>query len=320
MTDWRPTASREALQQRASLLAALRGFFAERSLLEVETPMLSVGATTDPTIESFALHGATPPRYLHTSPEFPMKRLLAAGSGDIYQICRVFRQGERGRFHNPEFTLVEWYRLGWDDARLASEVVELALRAAESLDLPADFEVARLSYAEVFAEVLGIDPHRAPKETLIELARTAGVAPEGELTRDGWLDLLMGLAVAPAFPAGRLTVVSDYPATQAALARIREGYPPTAARFEVFGGSLELANGFHELTDAGEQARRFAVDEAYRVSVDAPERPADRRLIAALEAGLPDCAGVALGVDRLLLWLTGRDDLAEVIAFPWERA
>ncbi|AOU97607.1 EF-P lysine aminoacylase GenX [Acidihalobacter yilgarnensis] len=318
--DWVPSAATEVLAQRAQMLAAVRDYFATHVAMEVETPALSVGATTDPMIESFAVLDGAAKRYLQTSPEFPMKRLLAAGSGDIYQICRVFRAEEQGRFHNPEFTLLEWYRLGWDDARLADEVVALIRAVADALALAPDFEVARLSYAQAFEARLGLDPHRAEVAELVVAASDAGVCPEGDLSRDGWLDLLMGVVVAPGFPSNRLTVVGDYPASQAALARIRAGDPPVAARFEVFAGGLELANGFHELTDADEQARRFDEDVRRRVATDAPRRPPDRRLIDALAAGLPDCAGVALGLDRLLLWLTGRSRLSEVVAFAWDRA
>ncbi|OBS10445.1 EF-P lysine aminoacylase EpmA [Acidihalobacter prosperus] len=320
MSDWEPSAEREALVQRARLLAAVRAYFAAHGALEVETPVLSAAATTDPMIESFAVSDGGAARYLQTSPEFPMKRLLAAGSGDIYQICRVFRAGEQGRYHNPEFTLLEWYRLGWDDTRLADEVAALIGVVADALGVASSFEVARLTYAQAFDACLGLDPHRASTADLAATAAAAGVRPDVPLPRDAWLDLLVGAVVAPAFPETRLTVLTDYPASQAALARVHAGDPPVAARFEVFAGALELANGFHELTDAAEQARRFDADVQARAGAGAPVRPPDRRLIAALAAGLPDCAGVALGLDRLLMWLSGRERLADVIAFDWSRA
>ncbi|MEJ2675825.1 MAG: EF-P lysine aminoacylase GenX [Acidihalobacter sp.] len=283
--DWPPTASLEALRQRARMLAGIRAFFAHAGVLEVETPALSQAAATDVQIESFAVPAGPGMRYLHTSPEFPMKRLLAAGSGDIYQICRVFREDEAGRYHNPEFTLLEWYRLGWDAERLAQEVVEL-IGAVE----------------------------------LNAVARAQGLHVVGDLGRDGWLDLLFSESVAAAFAPETLTVIDDYPASQAALARVRPGTPPVAERFEVFAGPVELANGFHELTDAREQAARFEADNRERDLRGQGSVPADGRLVAALEADLPDCAGVALGLDRLLMWLGGWERIDQVVAFPWARA
>lgn len=320
LTEWQPSASLETLHQRAQLLAALRTYFAGQGIMEVETPLLSVAATTDPMIESLIVPAADGIRFLHTSPEFAMKRLLAAGSGDIYQICRVFRAGEQGRHHNPEFTLVEWYRLGWDDRRLADEVIQLIASTAQSLGVKEQIDIQYKTYADVFQERFGLDPHLASQESLLDSAASEGLRLQGALSRDGCLDLLMGLVIAPAFAPDQLTVITDYPVTQAALARVRKGDPPVAARFEVFAGGLELANGFHELTDAAEQQRRFEEDEQVRISTGRSARPCDRRLLRALESGLPDCAGVALGLDRLLLWLTGGTRLSEVTAFTWERA
>jgi elongation factor P--(R)-beta-lysine ligase len=302
------------------MLAGIRAFFAQAGVLEVETPMLSLSAATDVQIESFGVPVGAQMRYLHTSPEFPMKRLLAAGSGDIYQVCRVFRQDEAGRHHNPEFTLLEWYRLGWDASRLAKEVTELIGAVARALERPVPAGVRRVSYAEAFGETLGVDPHSATSIELAAVARERGIQTVGEFGRDAWLDLLFSERVAPAFPADVLTVVDDYPASQAALARVRPGTPPVAERFEVFAGPMELANGFHELTDAHEQLARFEKDNRERVLRGQQSLPADERLLAALDAGLPDCAGVALGLDRLLMWLGGWERIDEVLAFPWERA
>ncbi|MEJ2631281.1 MAG: EF-P lysine aminoacylase EpmA [Acidihalobacter sp.] len=318
--DWPPTASLEALRQRARMLAGIRAFFAHAGVLEVETPALSQAAATDVQIESFAVPAGPGMRYLHTSPEFPMKRLLAAGSGDIYQICRVFREDEAGRYHNPEFTLLEWYRLGWDAERLAQEVVELIGAVAQALERPAPAVVRRLSYAQAFGEALGLDPHAATSTELNAVARAQGLHVVGDLGRDGWLDLLFSESVAAAFAPETLTVIDDYPASQAALARVRPGTPPVAERFEVFAGPVELANGFHELTDAREQAARFEADNRERDLRGQGSVPADGRLVAALEADLPDCAGVALGLDRLLMWLGGWERIDQVVAFPWARA
>jgi elongation factor P--(R)-beta-lysine ligase len=305
------------LRARAAMLAGARAFFAARHVLEVETPMLSPAGATDPALESLEVSTCAPPRFLHTSPEFPMKRLLAAGSGDIYQIARVFRAGEAGRYHNPEFTLLEWYRAGFDAHRLMDEVEALVRTLAGAADPGA---AERVSYAEAFRRHAGLDPMRAGEAELADCAINHGIDLTGTLDRDGWLDLLMSQVVAPAFPAGRLTFVHGYPASQAALARLRPGDPAVAERFELYWGSLELANGFHELADAREQARRFERDLASRKSRGLAPMPVDTRLLAALEAGLPDCAGVALGVDRLLMCLTGCTHIREVLAFPWDEA
>lgn len=324
MADWRPAASLEALRVRAQVLATIRAFLAGRGCMEVETPALSAAATTDPRLESFATVYRGPgvaggrPLYLHTSPEFPMKRLLAAGSGPIYQLCRVFRQGEAGRRHNPEFTLLEWYRPGWDHHALMEEVA--ALLAAV---LPATEAPERLSYAEAFGRHAGLDPHSAPAAHLAECAADHGVAvPEGmgPAGRDAWLDLLLTRLVEPHLGRGRPTFLHNYPASQAALARVRAGDPPVAERFELYLEGVELANGFHELTDADEQRRRFEAERAARRAEGLPDVPADGRLLAALAHGLPDCAGVALGVDRLVMAAAGADRLEEVLAFPWDRA
>lgn len=320
LNDWPPSASLKVLKRRARLLAEIRSYFAHHEVLEVETPFLSQGATTDPMIESFSVVCGDGDRFLHTSPEFAMKRLLASGSGDIYQICHVFRVGEQGRYHNPEFTLLEWYRLGWDDKRLAEEVVEFIGWVSASFTPGREFKTQFTTYADAFQQVVDLDPHTVSIEELQHAVTSRGISLPGDLSRNGCLDLLMGMVVAPEFNPDQLTVVCDYPSDQAALARIKKSDPPVAARFEVFAGALELANGFHELTDPLEQARRFQVDEMARMHAGLPIRPHDQRLLAALENGLPDCAGVALGVDRLLQWLEGDECLSDVIAFHWNQA
>ncbi len=322
--DWRPTARLEALAARARVLATIRGFFAEAGVLEVETPALSFAGPTEPALASLsttytgpaAPYGAT--LWLQTSPEFAMKRLLAAGSGPIWQLCKVFRDGERGRRHNPEFSLLEWYRPGFSMHALIDEVIALLRRV-----LRTDLREERLTYAQAFERTLGVDAHCATIETLQAAAVRAGIAGAERLhlrDRDAWLDLLMTHCVEPGLGADGIAVVHDYPPSQAALARVRAGDPPVAERFEVYVCGVELANGFHELADAAEQRHRFEADNVRRRSAGLPEIPADQRLLAALEAGLPDCCGVALGVDRLVMLATGAQHIDEVIAFALERA
>lgn len=326
-SSWRPTAELATLRLRAGLLARVRAFFTARGVLEVETPALSAAAVTDPHLASFAVRYTGPgprhgqPLYLHTSPEFPMKRLLAAGSGCIYQIARVFRDGEAGHRHNPEFTLLEWYRVGFDHHRLMDEVAELVTELlAERLALA---EPERFSYRELFQHHLNLDPHRASTAELAACAEKHSVPIPPEMPADDadpWLDLLLTHWIEPRLESGRLTFVYDYPATQAALARLRPGDPPVGERFELYVGGVELANGFHELGDAAEQRRRFELGNAARQARELPLMPVDENLLAALAAGLPACAGVALGFDRLVMLAAGKASLAEVMAFPVGRA
>jgi len=315
---WKPTASLEALRLRADFLTAIRRFFAGHGVMEVETPNLSHHGTTDPHIDSVRSEDGL---WLHTSPEFAMKRLLAAGSGPIYQLCKVFRHGEQGRRHNPEFTLLEWYRPGFDDRQLMDEVESL-VRTLLSPYLALG-EGIRLSYTEAFQDILGLDPLRAPVEDLAEAAAGQGIDIELaviESERDTWLELLMGMVVEPALPAGRPVFITRFPASQASLARLDPEDPRTARRFELYLGGLELANGFDELAEAGEQARRFDQERQARRRAGQADVAADVHLLAALEHGLPACAGVALGVDRLLMLALGAEDIRQVIAFPFERA
>ncbi len=326
-TDWRPGAAMETLRLRARLLAQTRAFFAVRDVLEVETPTLSPAGITDPHLESFvtpytgpgAGHGRN--LYLHTSPEFSMKRLLAAGSGCIYQLAKVFRNGEAGRRHNPEFTLLEWYRVGFDHHRLMDEVAELVatLLPERLTSLPEE----RLSYRQVFQRYLGLDPHRATVVDLAACVQAQGLTAPAHMPDDDpdpWLDLLLSHCVEPRLGQGRLTFIYDYPASQAALARIRPGDPPLGERFELYLNGVELANGFHELGDAGEQRRRFLQDNRMRERQGLPPVPIDERFLAALASGLPACAGVALGFDRLAMIAAGKSSLQEVMAFTVERA
>ncbi|MGE0383720.1 MAG: EF-P lysine aminoacylase EpmA [Gammaproteobacteria bacterium] len=317
---WRPGVDLAVLRRRAALVDAIRAFFAARGILEVDTPALSRYGNPDPNIEPLRVHarlpGAATPAalYLNTSPEFAMKRLLAAGSGPIWQLARVFRDDERGRLHNPEFTMIEWYRPGFDHVDLMAEVAALL---AEVAPWPAP---RRIGYREAFMTHAGVDPFSAGEQELrAVLAVVAQSEFDGE-PRDVLLDALMGLAVAPRLGVDAPVFLTDYPASQAALARIRPGSPPVAERFELFVAGVELANGFHELADAREQRARFERDNALRQGLGRAPVAIDETLIAALESGLGDCAGVALGVDRLLMLLEGADTLDAVLAFPIECA
>lgn len=324
--QWRPSASIAFLRRRAAILRSIRGFFEQREVLEVETPILSRAAVTDLHLESFQSRYSGPgaaqglPLYLHTSPEFSMKRLLAAGSGPIYQICHVFRQGESGRRHNPEFTLLEWYRPGFDYHRLMDEVEELVSQIlCEQLQ---NTHAERLSYARAFERHAHIDPFRASTEALKACALSHDIPwVDGlEADRDATLDLLLTQLVEPKLGQGRLTFIYDYPASQASLARIRDGDPPVAERFELYFQGVELANGFYELGSGNEQRARFEHDNTLRRQAGIEELPLDEHLISALEHGLPDCSGVALGVDRLVMLAVGAGALDEVLSFPIERA
>jgi lysyl-tRNA synthetase class 2 len=299
------------------MLASARAFFAERGVLEVETPILGAATVSDPQIESLrsTVAGIARPLYLCTSPEYAMKRLLAAGSGDIYQIGKVFRDEERGRWHNPEFTMIEWYRLGHDDGALMQETEGLVARLLAPHRRLAAAE--RLTYAQALARHAGVDIGTADEAELGRAAATQGVDCDGALDRDARLDLLMGLIVGPRLGReGAPTFICDYPPSQAALARIRPGPPPVAARFELYLDGVELANGFHELADASLQRARFEEDQAKRRRRGQREVPLDVRLLDALCAGLPDCAGVALGFDRLVAVAIGATALRDAMAFP----
>jgi lysyl-tRNA synthetase class 2 len=324
MIDWRPGATVDALRLRARLNATIRAFFAERGVLEVETPVLSAAGNTDPNIASFALEfsgrleGAPRTRWLRTSPEYPLKRLLAAGVGDCYELGRVFRDGEAGGRHNPEFTMLEWYRVGWEPQRLVDDAAALVQKALALVGRGAKLE--RVAYRELYRDMLGIDPMRDDIDRLRAALGDVRIDPQG-LGRDDWLDLLMTHRLQPHFDAGTLLAVYDYPASQCALAQIRgEGDDAVAERFELYLGPLELANGYHELADAAEQRGRFGRDLDTRAARGAPGLPLDERLLAALAAGLPDCAGVALGVDRLLMAMLETPRISDVLAFDFARA
>ena len=319
--DWRPSATLEVLRLRAHMLDETRAYFAEQGVMEVETPVLAHATVTDAHLASLATQVAgSGDYYLQTSPEYAMKRLLAAGSGDIYQIARVFRDAERGALHNPEFTLIEWYRVGFDAEDLINDVTRLITRLLEphrSLEPP-----QRMTYRSAVRSTAGIDPLACGVGDLHGCLREHGVplpAPPPE-ERDDCLDLLMTTVVGPRLGSGRLTFIQDYPATQAALARVKADDPAVAERFELYLDGVELANGFHELSDAAEQRRRFEHERARRRARGLNTPPLDERLLAALAAGLPDCAGVAVGFDRVVMAAAGARRIEQVIAFPADRA
>jgi lysyl-tRNA synthetase class 2 len=328
--EWRPTAVLDVLKLRATLLERIRAYFSAQGVLEVDTPVLSTAGATDPAINSFttAYHGPVPGAgcgseaklYLHTSPEFPMKRLLAAGSGSIYQLCKVFRDGESGSSHNPEFTLLEWYRTGFDHFDLMDDVERL-LRAVLDGVLAVE-SVDHWTYRDLFLEITGMDPFTAPVTEMQAVLQEHGLHDPVGLAaddRDAWLDLLMTHVIEPRLGQG-LVFIRDYPASQAALARLRPGQPAVAARFEAYLGGIELANGYHELTDAAEQQQRFEKDNTRRVALGLEPVVMDGNLLTAMQNGLPDCAGVALGVDRLLMVVTQAKSINATLAFSLSNA
>jgi elongation factor P--(R)-beta-lysine ligase len=320
--SWRPVATPDSLRLRAAVLDRARRFFATRGVLEVDTPILVNAAVSDVHIESaeVRLPGSRQPYFLHTSPEYAMKRLLAAGSGDIYQIARVVRGHERGRLHNPEFTLIEWYRCGFSLEDLMDEVDALV---RELVREPArKLASERVTWRDAFARHAGIDPVEASDGVLREAARGAGLADASAAgsDRDGLLDHLMGTRVGPRLGREALTFVHRYPASQAALAKLDASDPRFALRFELYCQGIELANGFSELASPLEQRARFERDQAARRRRGLATRGLDERLLAALEAGLPDCAGVAVGFDRVLMLAAGAARLDDVLPFPIERA
>ncbi len=318
--NWQSSATLKNIRARAALYAQIRAFFAARQVLEVETPILGRSTASEPQLRSVqatvhASDGQGLPCYLHTSPEYPMKRLLASGSGAIYQICKTFRDGEQGRRHNPEFTMLEWYRPGFSLRDLIAEVAEL-LQVMLGSD---GYEIH--TYREVFLHALGIDPFRISVRGLNELAaQHAGYHGEA-LDRDAALDVLMGCVIEPELGRGKALFLTDYPPSQASLARVVQDTQgnDVAARFELYMNGLELANGYWELCDASEQQARFEEDNRQRRVQGLPEIPLDQHLLAALDAGLPECSGVALGLDRLLMIQQEATSIDEVLCFPFDR-
>ncbi|NDD75397.1 MAG: EF-P lysine aminoacylase GenX [Gammaproteobacteria bacterium] len=318
---WRPGTSREMLALRARMAAALREFFALRDVLEVDTPICVNAGVTDVNIHSAVALVGERKLYLHTSPEYAMKRLLAAGSGDIFQLCHVIRSDETGPLHNPEFSLLEWYRLGFTLEQLATEVAELLNHwLAIAGRAPRPLQFAR--YRDLFVAALAVDPLEAPLEILRGLAARHGLdrASGDTLDRDALLDFLMGVVVGPTLGTAQWLAVTHYPASQAALSQLDPHDPRVALRFEIYGDGIELANGFVELADAKEQARRFAQDAALRAARATIPIEADARLLAALREGLPACAGVAVGFDRCVMIMSGEREIARVMPFTTDEA
>lgn len=320
MTAWQPSASLKNLRLRAQIFKAIRDFFASRNVMEVDTPLLCHTSVTDPFIQSIpALFQAHPQEserrhYLQTSPEYAMKRLLAAGSGAIYQITKAFRQGEIGRLHNPEFTMLEWYRPGFDHHDLMDELDELLQL---TLNTP---KAERRSYAELFHTFLGLDAHHATVTALRACAHNQNLDIAGEINdSDTWLNILMTHCIEPQLGHDQPCFIYDFPASQAALARIQPGHPPLASRFEVYINGIELANGFHELQDSREQRQRLEHNLYQRQQLGLAPLPMDEFFLAALAHGLPDCAGVALGLDRLIMLAAESEHITDVLSFAFAR-
>ena len=317
MTDWQPSADISTLKQRAKILADIRHFFAGREVLEVETPLLAKYSVTDPHMDVISAEhpqGFDDHFFLQTSPEYAMKRLLAAGSGAIFQIAKAFRKGEQGSRHNPEFTMLEWYRPGFTDDELMTEVAELVERVL------ACKPCERISYRELFQQYLSIDPHKADCQTLEKLARNHLDCQMESDQRDDWLNLLLAEIIEPQLGIDAPVFVEAYPASQSALARVVKNKQGdwVAQRFELYYRGVELANGYYELTDVDELRRRFEQDQVLRKQLQRPYREADHYLLAAMAQGLPDCAGVALGLDRLIMMALGLARIEQVISFGVE--
>ncbi len=302
-----------ALRRRADTYREIRSFFHERSVLEVETPLLSSATASDPHLRSMATVDS---RYLQTSPEFAMKRLLAANSGSIYQICKAFREGEAGACHNPEFTMLEWYRVGFDLSNLMDEVADLVRQ------LTGRTQVEIFTYAELFEQYLGINPHLASLQELTEIAAQRIDFSFSDEDSDTLLDLLLSHLIEPQLGRAGMTFVCEYPVSQCALARLKTGKNSVvvADRFELYLEGMELANGYHELADPKEQQQRFFGDAEMRKKLNLPQVRQSELLIGALQSGLPDCSGVALGLDRLLMVMLGEERIESTLSFAFDRA
>ena len=319
MSNWQPTCGVDAARRRQALLRRVRARFESSGVLEVDTPAISYAAGSDPNVETLVVRSALEPErrlFLHTSPEFCMKRLLAAGFPDIFSICRVFRDCELGRRHQPEFTMIEWYRLGFGLGEIIDDTCGLISAALDRPDLASRVDV--LDYAEAFQRYAALDPMHASIDELATSVRAdADLRVSLGGNRDAWLNLVLSVRVAPRFASDRLTVIRHYPASQAALARLCPADPHLADRFEVFFGDNELANGYVELTDADKQLRRIETELALRGKAGQAVNPTDSDLLAALRHGLPDCAGVAVGVERLQMICDRTDDIADVVTFTF---
>ncbi len=319
MSDWQPSASIQQLTQRAQLLTQVRQFFAQHNVLEVETPLLCSHAVTDPHMPILTADNpllGEQPYYLQSSPEYAMKRLLAAGSGPIYQLCKAFRGGEQSCRHNPEFTMLEWYRPGFDHFQLMAEISDLLVAVMAA---PAAQQIA---YGELFQQYLAINPHTATAKELEQVARQHIDIQMHSDQCDDWLNLLIAEVIEPKLGFAAPLFIYDYPASQAALAKVAmdaNGHA-VAQRFELYVQGIELANGYFELTDSAEQARRFQQEQQQRQQLAKPVMASDSYLLAALESGLPECAGVALGFDRLVMLVLQQNNISDVLSFTSDRA
>jgi len=319
---WEPTAALQTLRQRARILQNIRDFFEDRGVLEVETPLLSQHSVTAPYIQSFKSEyqradGVTQDYYLQTSPEYAMKRLLVAGAGPIYQVCKSFRNGDQSDIHNPEFTMLEWYRPSFDLEHLMNEMDEFLqfILNCKRAD--------RFSYAQLFIQYLNINPFECTIDDLKNCAASHHIhvaSDTNDFTKDSWLEVLMGHLIEPQLGLENPVFIHDFPASQAALARLDPNNPLVAARFEVYMHGMELANGFYELCDATEQRRRFEEDQQQRTALGFNPMSIDERLLAALKQGLPDCSGVALGIDRLMMIFFETKKIKEILSFDWNNA
>ena len=323
MTAWQPTAQIETLKQRARILQNVRAFFAERNVLEVQVPSITTASVTEVHIDSIPIELLSGKAYLQSSSEYPMKRLLAAGMGDSYYLGSVFRQGESGGQHNPEFTMLEWYRLEFELDDLITEVIDLAKETIPNISTLQSF-----SYAELVNKYTGIDIFNTNCDELQRTLTDNEIDYPQDLENDVdlFLDLLISTLIFPKLQSKNpkeklITVLKDYPKSQAALAKLRldEKGREVAARFEVFVDGLEIANGYQEIQDADELQARFVQDNLRRLSLNKPEMPIDNYLLEAMRSGLPDCSGVALGFDRLVMLALDQTDIKDVIAFPIDR-
>ena len=323
--SWDTGLTWQLAQQRAGLLREVRAFFAKRNVIEVETPLISQGTITDVHLDAFSTRydflassvSETRELYLQTSPEFAMKRLLASGYGCIYQICKAFRHEPYGRHHNPEFTMLEWYRIGYDHFDLMSEVADLLQQ------LLACQKPVQVTYQDVFNQYIGLDPLAVKKSQLLEYIDRHGKLSDW-LIAEGSIDTLLQFIfsefIEPQIASDRPYFVYNFPRSQASLAKLSTRDNRVAERFECYYQGLELANGFNELTDAKEQVARFKRDNSERKSMGLPERTIDEKFVSSLEQGLPDCAGVALGIDRLMMLASGAEHITQVISFPVTKA
>ncbi|MEM8843417.1 MAG: EF-P lysine aminoacylase EpmA [Pseudomonadota bacterium] len=312
MQNWQPNTTLETLRLRAQMFMQVREFFLERGLLEVETPLLDRYTVTDPNIESFEVMIGDEKYYLQTSPEYAMKRLIASGSPDIYQICKSFRKSEKGPLHNPEFTMLEWYRKTFSLQEIMQEAANLICLLVTRLDQP-----SYISYEQACMQVMDLSLSELTHEKLKSIASEHGLQIQQSFSKDQLLDFVFTRCVTKTFDKNSLTIVYQYPSSQAVLAKITQDNPQTAERFEIFCGELELANGYVELTDHKEQLDRFQTDLDIRKQRKLPEIDVDYRLIVAQQHGLPDCAGVAVGLDRVLMLIINSSDIKDSISFSF---